>query len=167
MPTIKTTPELSRSPSSSILKLSIVIEFTDFEQREDLHCWVKAALYERDAHTDKVFFWTNGSKAHVHSWTQTGKDKKDQFITFFKGITIKPSDSRVSNGKFEFETSIDLDDPALRAKLFRADDPIVGDGPHLGSERWEELRAVVHAYNELAPSTAVSREHNQTDIRPG
>lgn len=165
MPVIKTPFGMSRPANSHVLTLEFDVHFTEFERKENLQCWIRAALYDRDGSPDKVFFWTNGRQTTVHSTPQLASDAKDDFIGFFPSVAIRPNDPRVTNGVFHYSGGIDLDNPALRDRLIQADDPLP-DPPFLGRERWEELNAYVHAYNELAPSTALSREEGQTDVDP-
>lgn len=157
--TIKGPVTLTRSPQSSELELTFDVEFTAFEVEHDLKVYVKIALYERDQSTDKVFFWTNGSWAQVHS--VKNDNDRDEFVAWFPSKRLRPEGQR----SFSYHERIDLNDPDLAERFRRADDPLP-DPPFLGRERWEELRAVVHVYNELSPSTVQSNEHTTTDIKP-
>lgn len=159
MATIQDRVILTRSPQSSELELTFDIDFTAFEVEHDLTVYVKAALYERDQATDKIFFWTNGSTSTVHS--VKNDNDRDEFVAWFPSKRLRPD----GQGSFSYRERIDLNDPDLAERFRRADDPLP-EPPFLGSERWEELRAVVHVYNELSPSTVQSNEHTTTDIRP-
>lgn len=159
MATIQGPVALSRSPQSSKLELKFGIEFTKFEVEHDLKVYVKVVLYERDQLADKVFFWTNGSWAQVHS--VKNDDDSDEFVTWFPSKQLRPA----GRSSINYHEYIDLDNPDLAERFRRADDPLPNP-PFLGSALWEELRAVVHVYNELSPSTVQSNEHTTTDIKP-
>ncbi|KEO60698.1 hypothetical protein [Thioclava indica] len=159
MATIQGPVALSRSPQSSELELKFDIEFTEFEVEHNLTVYVKVVLYERDQSMDKIFFWTNGNWAQVHS-VKNDSDR-DEFITWFPSKRLRPE----GRHSVSYHERIDLDNPELAEQFRRADDPLP-DPPFLGSALWEELRAVVHVYNELSPSTVQSNEHTMTDVKP-
>ena len=150
---------LTRSPQSSELELKFGIEFTEFEVQHNLTIYVKVALYERDGTADKVFFWTNGNWAQVHS--VKNDNEGDDFVTWFPSKRLRPE----GRSSINYHERIDLNNPDLAEQFRRADDPLPKP-PFLGSALWEELRAVVHVYNELSPSTVQSNEHTTTDIKP-
>ncbi|MFL0355279.1 hypothetical protein ACI5KX_02270 [Erythrobacter sp. GH1-10] len=159
MATVQGRVTLGRSTPNA-LRLKFTVEFTDFEVEHNLLVYVKAALYERDRVMDKVFFWTNGNSAEVHS--VKNDNDRDEFIAFFPSKRVRPE----GRSTMEYEETIDLDDPSLADDFRRADDPLPDRRPLLGTDFDEELRAVVHVYNELSPTTVRSNEHTTTDVKP-